>query len=243
MTRKLTREHYKTIGRDREIHWIPETRELLTSTKTWWECARKHKWKTSYDSIRGGSGCPFCRRVSSDKYHELAVKQGIKWIGIQWPKDVVTKTQWECKKKHKWETTFSHIRRGTKCPLCYWARKKLTQNDFETVGKGKGIRWIPEKQVPSSIEKTLWQCGNNHQWEATYDNVRRVLNCPICWRISRHISLEDYHGLAKSKNFQWLGNELPCAVSIKTLWKCKNDHQWEARYNDIKSGHGCPDCW
>ncbi|MDE2425699.1 MAG: hypothetical protein KGO96_07315 [Elusimicrobia bacterium] len=31
--------------------------------------------------------------------------------------------------------------------------------------------------------------------------------------------------------------------NTKMLWKCKNNHKWEAIYNDIKCGHWCPFCY
>jgi very-short-patch-repair endonuclease len=29
---------------------------------------------------------------------------------------------------------------------------------------------------------------------------------------------------------------------VKTGWECEEGHQWEARYNDIQRGTGCPAC-
>lgn len=52
----------------------------------------------------------------------------------------------------------------------------------------------------------------------------------------------DYHILAEKWVIHWFGQETPPSIKTKTLWKCAKGHQWEARYNDIQQGHGCPIC-
>lgn len=52
---------------------------------------------------------------------------------------------------------------------------------------------------------------------------------------------QDYHLLAGTKGFVWIG-DFPKSTHHKTLWRCGNGHIWTARYDNIKTGYGCPAC-
>lgn len=51
----------------------------------------------------------------------------------------------------------------------------------------------------------------------------------------------DYHKLAQRRKFEWLGPWVQ-KTSIKTAWKCSCSYVWEATYNNISAGKGCPLC-
>jgi hypothetical protein len=51
----------------------------------------------------------------------------------------------------------------------------------------------------------------------------------------------DYIALAKERGFRWIGPKV-LSVHKKTTWQCKDGHQWQARFNDIYNGSGCPYC-
>lgn len=55
---------------------------------------------------------------------------------------------------------------------------------------------------------------------------------------------EDYHALATQLgNIIWLGPDLPKNNATKTLWLCLIcDHKFQAVYNNLSQGHGCPEC-
>ena len=53
---------------------------------------------------------------------------------------------------------------------------------------------------------------------------------------------KDYHGLAESRGFKWIGGVLPKGTHGSTLWECGKGDKWEARYQDIRQGSGCPVC-
>lgn len=52
----------------------------------------------------------------------------------------------------------------------------------------------------------------------------------------------DYHDLAHSRNFKWVGRTLPLNTTTRTDWRCKQGHEWSAQYNNIRLGTGCPYC-
>lgn len=52
---------------------------------------------------------------------------------------------------------------------------------------------------------------------------------------------DDYHTLAESRGFRWLGPEVRTTKTL-TTWECPKGHQWKAIYNNIQQGRDCPFC-
>lgn len=51
----------------------------------------------------------------------------------------------------------------------------------------------------------------------------------------------DYHHMAESRGFRWIGPEVP-NIFTGTGWQCEQGHRWMARYGNISTGRGCPFC-
>lgn len=89
-------------------------------------------------------------------------------------------------------------------------------------------------------------CDLDHRWEATYASVYGAnKGCPTCGSISvsekRRIKPASYYELAQVRGLEWLGPVVPNART-KTRWKCPEGHIWEAVYDKISRGRGCPYC-
>ncbi len=57
--------------------------------------------------------------------------------------------------------------------------------------------------------------------------------------------IEDYHRVAKSKNLTYILNWIPKTIKTSVKgWKCKWEHIFEARYNNIEyaKNNGCSEC-
>jgi very-short-patch-repair endonuclease len=57
----------------------------------------------------------------------------------------------------------------------------------------------------------------------------------------RTVMPEHYHALAEKRGFTWIEDEVK-STHAKTRWQCSFGHTWEARYNDVHKGKGCPYC-
>jgi len=143
------------------------------------------------------------------------------------------------------------------------SKKLLTKWDYHLVG-APVIRWLGS-ELPKDVKtKTSWKCSLYHDvyvWEATYNDIQQRVGCPECAakkaafakkikHMPRKIRVgmgfpkveSDYHKIGKPRGIQWLGDELPKNTTTRTKWQCPEGHVWEARYNGMYRGHGCPDC-
>lgn len=239
--RKLP-EDYHALAEECEFEWLgPEISN--TATKTEWKCLRGHQWEATYNSIWAGNRCPHCSRKTAEDYHALAEERSFKWLG-PFPKTTKYKSLWECPDGHQWETTYAVIRQGHGCPHCNRGSGGLvpkTPEDYHALAESRGFKWLgPE--APNIATKTKWECGFGHQWEAIYGNINQGTGCPECARKARRKTEEDYHAVAKSRGFEWLG-PLQKSIHSKTWWKCSEGHKWEAAYSTVyHQGNGCLHC-
>jgi very-short-patch-repair endonuclease len=234
-----TPEDFHALAAERGFRWLgPEVPNIRT--KTWWQCEEGHRWEAVYGNIHRGTGCPSCAGLTPktpEDYHILAEQRGFRWLGPEVP-NIRTKTWWQCEEGHRWEARYSDIQRGSGCPFCSGKAPKVPA-DYQVLAEQRGFRWLgPE--VPNVRTKTWWQCEEGHRWEAVYASIHRGTGCPSCAGLAPKTP-EDYHILAGQRGFRWLGPEVP-NISTKTAWECEEGHCWEACYNDIRNGYGCPFC-
>ena len=230
---------YHVLAEERGFRWLgPEVPN--TKTKTGWECERGHWWEVPYHSIQQGSGCPICAgsvpKMPAD-YHALAKERGFRWLGPE-VSNALTRTSWVCEYGHRWEARYNSIQQGRGCPVCA-SKVPKTPADYHALAEERGFRWLgPE--VPNTSTKTSWECERGHRWEAPYSSIQQGRGCPVCAGRARKTPA-DYHTLAEKRGFRWLGPNASY-TKTKTTWECAQGHRWEARYNDIQKGSGCPFC-
>lgn len=116
---------------------------------------------------------------------------------------------------------------------------KKTPDDYQKLAQKAGLVWLgPE--VASAQTKTRWRCKNGHEWDCIYSSIQQGHGCPYCANNLLKMPT-DYHKLAQMHGFTWLGPEVK-GVNIKTRWRCKEGHEWEAVYANIQQGYGCHIC-
>ena len=91
-----------------------------------------------------------------------------------------SKYLWECKKGHRWESSWSNVYNvRTWCPYCVGLGIPTIEDlqNFvfkEYEGFCRSIEYI------NSSTKYLWECKEGHQWMARWDNVKSGKWCPEC---------------------------------------------------------------
>lgn len=214
-------------------------------TKTTWKCSNGHYWKSRFNDISNGVGCPICYGnfpKGPDDYASLADERNLIWIGPK-PANTSSKTFWECQNEHTWESTYSKVRSGRGCPICSneirSEKQRFGPEKYIALSEIRGFKWNgPE--VPNSSVDTIWICENGHQWTAPYHRINSGAGCPFCYGNLKKTPA-DYHAIAKSRGFRWLETEAP-NTSINTIWECEEGHIWDAPFSNINQGSGCPEC-
>lgn len=243
-----TAKDYHELAKSRGFEWLGSAVSNV-STKIRWKCGGGHEWEAPYNGIQQGRGCPICAgnmRLTPRDYYELAERRGFEWLGPEVPNNF-TKTRWRCFRGHEWEAFYNNISKGRGCPACGCEsrreKKKLKPSDYHKLVESRDLKWLgPE--APNVHTNTRWQCAEGHEWETTYHSIQNG-GCPECsyMKMSEKYRLKpsDYRKLAESRGFEWLGPEVP-NNSTKTWWRCSKGHEWEAIYNSILRGSGCPTC-
>jgi hypothetical protein len=119
-------------------------------------------------------------------------------------------------------------------PNCKITEHRSDKDLIDLIEKDKGGIFIDfiEKNSRKYVE---FICENRHRQEKRRD-------CFITWCSEcQKNSIEDCHKLAEKRGFKFLSEKYENSVTIYR-WKCSNDHIWNAKYNNINEGKGCPEC-
>lgn len=140
-----------------------------------------------------------------------------------------------------------HNPKSTTCRDCNGTLRRLTEDDYRSAAKAKGIEWIgtlPER----NSDKTKWRCICGNEFDRTYTSIkdkRTTGRCPSCARIIGRDPLrkrpEDYHAVALRNGIEWIGPVVE-ATSIPTWWRCSEGHEWKTKFTHIDDGGQCPHC-
>lgn len=245
MGKKLWHEaDYFTIAIHRGIEWIggADPGSIMHSTR--WHCLKcDHEWSTSFHNIKNGAECKSCilerQRIPESQYIQYADQHGFKYIG-GYAGTVSVAVEWECKKGHRWKAPFAAVKNGkTRCPQCSSARKR-TEDEYKILGQQRGFEYI-DGYTGNVKDKVSWRCPEGHVFKSSYDKIaNHKRGCPYC--ANNQLKSEDeYYRLAQERGFKYLGG-YSGGVLRKVKWQCRHDHVWEARYDNINHGRGCPIC-
>jgi very-short-patch-repair endonuclease len=237
---KISLSQYLQLASNAGIVLIGDIPDRIVD-KAKWKCSKGHEWNASYHSINKGTRCPHCSNHVSKTltdYESLARQIGYTLKDKNLPRTTHHKTTWICKNNHEWIATYRDIKNGNRCPFCSNRFKKAAIN-YQNLAKSKNLKWLGVK-VMNTHTKTLWQCIQGHEFQASYDKIRGGGYCPECVGKRRKIK-QDYIAISKEKGFKWLESDAPPAHK-KTKWQCANKHYFEASLKSINNGSGCPYC-
>ena len=147
-----------------------------------WKCNKcDHQWSACLTSIKSAkSWCPNCAKnikLTIKDCQLLAESKEGMCISEEYTNSS-NPMEWKCKEGHNWKTSTSSIQTGTWCPVCSGNQLK-TLEDAKKVAEEKEGECLSTEYI-NARTPMLWRCKNNHTWEQTYDNVRRVCWCPEC---------------------------------------------------------------
>lgn len=186
---RLTASDFHDLASANNLVWLGTTIPY-SHEKTDWRCMKGHVWRTGYNVILQGSGCPICgrKRVSEalrlppSTYFALAKERGFTWLGPEVPNGN-THTQWQCSSGHTWLAGYDKIQSGRGCPICKGQRnaerRRHDTEKYKQLAQTLGIQWLgPE--VKRVTQKSAWRCAQGHEWQSSFANLRQGRGCPIC---------------------------------------------------------------
>ena len=177
-------------------------------TKMKWKCHKNHEWEASFNHIKNdNTWCPSCAgnaKLTIKECQEHAKNKGGECLSDEY-KNCETKLKWRCHKNHEWEAMFSHIKTGCWCPSCAYKnnadKHRLTIGECQEVARSKSGECLSE-EYKHSKDKMKWRCHKNHEWEATFDHIKRGSWCPRCSALRSEKLACDI--LEDETNYKWI---------------------------------------
>ena len=247
----ITLEHCQRIARERGGRCLSSA-YINSRTKMKWECAKGHRWSTTYTLIRGGSWCPKCLGHREEPFtlaycQRKAHKHGGRCLSVEYNNSTKVKMRWECAKGHRWSSVFQNILKGFWCPIC--DGRRITLADCHRTAHKHGGRCLPlvyneRGRVVDATDRAptpmKWECAKGHRWLAPPSRIRNGNWCPRC-TADRRTTLEDCQQMAQKHGGRCLSSA--CINSrTKMKWECARGHRWQAPPCRIRDGHWCPKC-
>ncbi len=246
--KKLTFDEMKAIANKKGGLCLSRSYEG-SKTKLRWRCAKGHEWEAVPSAIKLGRWCKKCaveviaarRRISLVEIQEMAKSRGGQLISSEYIGNKDDKLRWRCSEGHEWEATLGKVRNdGSWCPTCARVKHSLTLEEMKTLAHAKGGECLSDIYRGQRV-KLRWRCAKGHEWEAAPGHIRNQgCWCPKCSGRAP-IEIEEMREIARSRGGKCLSGSLINALS-KLRWRCSEGHEFEARPNDVKSGHWCRKC-
>jgi hypothetical protein len=182
---------------------------INSQTNLWWQCKRNHRWKAKPNTIYNGSWCSKCayinqserQRIDISVYQRIAGKKGGRLLTKKYTRSR-DYMEWICDKKHVWKAKGAQIKNGSWCPFCA-GKAKHTIEEMQRVAKLRGGKCLSKKYVNSQTN-LLWECKENHKWEAAPTNVMNNKTwCPKCAMKIKTFNLPQYRKMKKPVYKYW----------------------------------------
>ncbi len=151
------------------------------------------------------------------------------------------KLLWRCYLEHEFLSSPNDVQQGKWCRKCGIIKtsniRRLTIEEMQKIAETRHGKCL-SKQYKNNRTPLLWECKKGHEWNASTDNIKAGKWCIKCQRYS----VEDMQNLAKLREGKCLSEEYRNDTT-KLLWKCKEGHEWNAVFSNVRRGTWCPQCF
>ena len=206
-----------------------------------WKCNCGNIWESSYRSvIHQKTWCPECKiktkkthkKITIEDCKKIAIEKGGECLSLE-VIDSQTLLKWKCQNNHEWLASFGRIKYNNAwCKECL----KITIEDCYELAKNHEGMCLETMYKNASI-KIKWKCKNNHEFESSYNSIKRGRWCHECIKNT----IEDCHKLAENNNGKCISEKyIDCHSKLQ--WECSKKHIWMASYLNVKHGTWCPNC-
>lgn len=232
--------------------------------KLLFECEEHHQFWAAPAQVRQGKWCRKCATArtaktlmgSLEEVQNIARERGGECLSTEYL-GAHKKLKFRCDEGHEWEASPANIKSGKWCPV--HAMKAISEHmcgiDRKNPDGKKGIERCHEiaaqrdgqclsETYVSAKTPMRWKCNKDgHEWETTFDAVRRGTWCPH----PEHnggvkLTLEIAQARARERGGECLTTEYINART-KMRWRCHRGHEWEATMNDfVTRNRWCKEC-
>lgn len=220
------------------------------STYMKWRCANGHEWEIPFANVLAGNWCSECIRIkwTTQKMHSYIEKLGGRcsdeYLSMK------ARISVACPCGHNFSTNLNNIVQRAektnrfpclKCRPLIVAEKvqKWTKEQAKLIIEQNNGQLLSEfNAVHKPIEI---MCQQGHLWQTDLDRVNQGHWCPFCAH-NRPINLNDVKQLGEQRGLVLL-SKIYVRSSDRLKWKCNDDHFFEACWNSIHNGSGCPYCY
>jgi predicted GIY-YIG superfamily endonuclease len=170
----------------------------------------------------------------------IALGKDAKIISDYWKQQ--SKTIFECSKGHTWKASADNVLRKSGCPVC--SATNINKDEFITRLNNRDDITLVGKYIDYNTP-TEFQCENGHIWTTKpvfLIGKTRGNGCAICQTDRKRLNKEivNQRLLVQGKGIRLVGDYIDAVT--KTLFKCKNNHEWQSAPDTVMSGKGCRLC-
>ncbi|WP_394557878.1 zinc-ribbon domain-containing protein [Priestia aryabhattai] len=215
-----------------------------TNTHHEWECQQGHHWKAKPNSIQQGSWCPECNFYLSEEKCRFILNKLFK-EKFKKTRSIIGRYELDGYNK-KLNLAFEyhgiqHFEFRSKFFENYdhfFERKEIDQIK-EKMCKEKGINLIIIPYTENNDDENLILFIIKECEKLGYKPPNREIELSSFYK--KIPFWDDIHELATKRGGKCL-SETFINKQTKMLWECEQGHRWEARLDDVQSGHWCLKC-
>lgn len=148
-----------------------------------------------------------------------------------------TKLEWKCENNHIWSMMPKQIINGSWCRICNHQRHDI--NKMIELANNKNGYCLSTFYINTST-KLKWKCKFGHVWEAKPSAILENKWCPDCGGTKKY-NINDMYKIASIHGGFCLSSSYTNSKN-KLIWKCSNEHIWNARPTEIFQGIWCSKC-
>lgn len=120
-----------------------------------------------------------------------------------------------------------------------------TEEDYKSLAKERGIRWVGDTFPKNTKTLTNWRCKQGHVYQSTYNWISSLnQQCPTCsGKRARRLTEEIFSAEATKRGVVWLGDKVVTSTQ-KTKWMCASNHIFYTSLVVVRSAKDtpCPYC-
>lgn len=151
-----------------------------------WQCTNNHIWDAKPNDVQQGKWCRKCyfnkKMLTVEDMHLIAESFGGRFLSSKY-EGVNKKYVWQCSQEHIWETSYSTIRNGSRCPYCATFRS-------EEICRGIISKMFEDFFIKCRPDFLLNDKGRNLE----LDGYSEKLNLAFEYHGKQHFEPIDYYG-------------------------------------------------